>query len=139
MKIVYNNIIPFKGFLAVNIFGVLFVRGTKRAISDVVLNHERIHTAQMKELLFLPFYILYLLEWIVRLFMRGNAYRNLSFEREAYANEKNLNYLVTRRRWAMWRRQKLDIGIDLASGEDKSVEVIYKGGKIVSVREEKRG
>lgn len=139
MKIVYNNIIPFKGFLAVNIFGVLFVRGTKRAISDVVLNHERIHTAQMKELLFLPFYILYLLEWIVRLFMRGNAYRNISFEREAYANEKNLNYLVTRHRWAMWRRKKLDIGIDLASGEDKSVEVIYRGGKIVSVREEKRG
>lgn len=25
MKIIYNNIIPFKGFLAINLFGVLFV------------------------------------------------------------------------------------------------------------------
>lgn len=50
MKIIYNNIIPFKGFLAINLFGVLFVRGTYRDLSATVLNHEKIHTAQMKEL-----------------------------------------------------------------------------------------
>ena len=91
MKIIYNNIIPFKGFLAINIFGILFVRGTDRDINDVVLNHERIHTAQMKELGYILFYIIYLLEWIVRLFKKGNAYRNISFEREAYKHERDLN------------------------------------------------
>lgn len=103
MKIVYNNIIPFKGFLAINLFGVLFVRGAEHDINDIVLNHERIHTAQMKELGYILFYIIYLLEWIVRLFKKGNAYRNISFEREAYENEKDLDYLSARPIWAMWR------------------------------------
>ena len=35
--------------------------------------------------------------------MRGNAYRNISFEREAYANQRNLNYLESRPMYA-WRR-----------------------------------
>lgn len=103
MKIIYNNIIPFKGFLAINLFGILFVRGTERDINDVVLNHERIHTAQMKELGYILFYIIYLLEWIVRLFKKGNAYRNISFEREAYKYEGDLNYLSARPKWAMWQ------------------------------------
>lgn len=102
MKIVYNNIIPFKGFLAINLFGVLFVRGTEHDINDVVLNHEGIHTSQMKELGYVFFYLIYLLEWIVRLFKKGNAYRNISFEREAYEHERDLNYLSIRHKWAMW-------------------------------------
>lgn len=103
MKIIYNNIIPFKGFLAINLFGVLFVRGTYRDLNATVLNHERIHTAQMKELWYIPFYILYLLEWLYRLTQKGNAYRNISFEREAYANEGDMNYLEKRYQWAMWK------------------------------------
>lgn len=104
MKIIYNKFIPFRGFLAMNLFGILFVRGTERDINDVVLNHERIHTAQMKELGYILFYIIYLLEWIVRLFKKGNAYRNISFAREAYEHEIDLNYLSTRPKWAMWRQ-----------------------------------
>lgn len=104
MKIIYNNIIPFRGFLAINLFGVLFVRGDYRDLNVTVLNHERIHTAQMKELWYIPFYIIYLLEWIVRLFMPGSAYRNISFEREAYDNEGNMSYIANRKRYAMWRK-----------------------------------
>lgn len=48
MKIIYNNFIPFKGFLAINLFGVMFVRGTWRDLNARVLNHEKIHTAQMR-------------------------------------------------------------------------------------------
>lgn len=103
MKIIYNNIIPFKGFLAINLFGVLFVRGTENDINERALNHEMIHTAQMKELWYILFYILYFLEWLYRLTQKGNAYRNISFEREAYDNEHNLNYLSSRTKWAMWR------------------------------------
>ena len=103
MKIIYNNIIPFKGFLAINLFGVLFVRGTWRDLTAKVLNHEKIHTAQMKELGYVFFYIIYILEWLFCLTQKGNAYRNISFEREAYIHEKDTCYLQNRNHFAMWR------------------------------------
>lgn len=98
MKIIYNKVIPFRGFVAINLFGVLFVREEyKGRINARTLNHEGIHTEQMKELLYLFFYLLYVLEWFVRLFMTGNAYRNISFEREAYSNETNIKYIKERK------------------------------------------
>lgn len=100
MKIIYNRLIPFGRFFAINLFGVLFVKGRKEDVTKIDLNHELIHTAQMKELWYIPFYILYLLEWIYRLFLPGNAYSNISFEREAYANQLNLSYLASRPRFA---------------------------------------
>lgn len=103
MKIIYNNIIPFKGFKAINLFGLLFVRkGSK--MSEVDINHEMIHTAQMKELLYLPFYLIYFGEWLVRLVTEENAYRSISFEKEAYSNENNLTYLENRKHYNMWRK-----------------------------------
>lgn len=102
MKVIYNRIIPFKGFKCINLFGVLFVR-KDCYMWERDYNHERIHTAQMRELWYVPFYVLYLLEWVVRLFKKGNAYRNISFEREAYGNEKDLSYLKYREKFA-WRK-----------------------------------
>lgn len=75
MKIIYNNILPFKGFKAINLFGVLFARKGAN-ITQTTINHESIHTEQMKELLYLLFYIWYIIEWLIRLFLKGNAYRN---------------------------------------------------------------
>lgn len=95
MLIIRNNIIPFKGFSAMNICGVLFVR-KDAIITDRTLRHEKIHTKQIVELFVIFFYLFYILEWIVRLFMKGNAYRNISFEREAYDNQNDLNYLKNR-------------------------------------------
>ena len=109
MKIIYNNLIPFKGFVAINLFGVLFVRNEYRNnISDRTINHESIHTAQIKEMGYIFFYIWYLVEWLIRLFINSNAYRNISFEREAYINETNLDYLKTRKRfsWLKYIKQK---------------------------------
>ena len=63
-----------------------------------ILSHEKIHIEQQKELLIVFFYILYLIEWIVRLFKKGNAYENISFEREARLNENDVNYLKERKR-----------------------------------------
>lgn len=68
-----------------------------------MLNHELIHTAQMQELLYLPFYLLYVLEWLIRLAIYRNtkeAYRNISLEIEAYDNQDNFNYLKARKRFA---------------------------------------
>ena len=99
MKIIRNNIIPFKGFKAINLFGVLFVRNGA-TMSDTDLNHEEIHSAQMREMLFIFFYVWYLLEWLFLLLKHKNAteaYRNISLEREAYENMYNESYLKNRK------------------------------------------
>lgn len=67
---------------------------------NIVINHERIHFQQALELLVLPFYVLYLLEWALKLpFYGKKAYYNISFEREAYSNELDLRYLGKRKRY----------------------------------------
>lgn len=101
MKVVYNDWIPFKGFKAINLFGILFVR-RGCVMSERDFNHEAIHTAQMKEMLYVFFYLWYLVECLIRLFGKGDAYRNLSFEKEGYDNEGDLNYLENRPRFAWW-------------------------------------
>ncbi len=91
--------------LCMNLFGVFLVRD-KSWIDRHIVNHERIHTAQMKELLWLPFYVLYVLEWlflIIRYFDWDKAYRSISFEREAYQHGHDLNYLQKRKHFAQWR------------------------------------
>ena len=65
--------------------------------NERIINHESIHIQQQKQMLIIFFYMWYLFEWIIRLFMKGNAYRNISFEKEAYENESNLEYLKTRK------------------------------------------
>lgn len=102
MKIIENSLIPFPGFLAINLFGVIFIR-KGGVLSEVVINHEQIHTAQMKELGYVGFYTLYLIEWLIRLLVNKNAYKNISFEKEAYKHESNLDYLSSRKRYAQWR------------------------------------
>ena len=89
MKIVYNNFIPFKGFSAINLFGIFFARkGVK--ISKKIINHELIHTAQMKELYYVLFYIIYIYYYAMY------GYKDNPFEREAYLNQSNDNYLNER-------------------------------------------
>ena len=95
MMIVRNCLIPFPGFTAVNICGVIFVRGSQQ-LTPTQIRHEYIHTRQMLEMGIVFFYLWYLIEWVIRLFGKGNAYRNISFEREAYDNEAEKNYLKIR-------------------------------------------
>ncbi len=102
MKVIYNSLIPFPGFAAINLCGLLFARHGV-GMSPTLLNHERIHTAQMRELGYVLFYMIYLIEWLVRLFLPGNAYRHISFEQEAYRHQTDLNYLSRRRHFAQWR------------------------------------
>ena len=100
MKVIYNNIIPFRGFAAMSLFGLILAREECMPLSKVTLNHEAIHTAQMKEMLYVGFYLWYVVEWLVKLFIYGKqAYRNISFEREAYAYEGYEGYLSIRKRY----------------------------------------
>ena len=107
MKIIYNKIIPFKGFSAMNFFGILFARKDAK-ISEKTINHERIHTEQYKELGFIGFLPIYLVEWFVKLFVYGfrskEAYKNISFEREAYENQGDFEYTKTRKRYTWIHR-----------------------------------
>ena len=98
MKIVRTRFIPFKGFSAMNLFGFLLVRKDYdiNKITEVTLNHESIHTEQMKELGYVPYYILYIIEWLIKtilLFNTTKAYYALASEREAYENQHKHNYI----------------------------------------------
>lgn len=106
MKIIESKIIPFSGYLAVNLFGILFTRDKKK-VSEKVINHESIHTEQMKELLYVFFYLWYGIEYFIRLFQHGDEYKSISFEREAYDNDDNMNYLNERKRYAWFKYVKM--------------------------------
>ena len=72
----------------------------------VLVNHEKIHLRQQLELLVLPFYVWYVLEFFVRYIRYKNwfmAYSNISFEREAYAKQSDYDYLKSRPLWSFLR------------------------------------
>lgn len=74
----------------------------KLELDQRLVNHENIHIQQCIELGVIGFYVLYILNWVVNLLIYRNsykAYKNISFEREAYKNQSNLNYLNTRKRY----------------------------------------
>lgn len=102
MKIIRNNILPFTGYKAINILGVLFVR--KNALmGSVDINHEAIHSEQIKEMLWVGFYLWYIFEWLyrsVRYWSMDDAYRCMSFEQEAYLYESDMEYIKNRKHFA---------------------------------------
>lgn len=107
MKIIYNNIIPFKGFKAMNLFGVLFVRKDSNSqMTKTDINHESIHSEQYKEMLWIPFLIWYLIEWVIKCFVYRDtkkAYFNISFEREAYQNQHDFEYIKNRKKYSWFK------------------------------------
>lgn len=103
-----------------NILGFLFVREEAK-VSNTLINHEAIHTAQQYEIMGVSallslilcnvwaswWYLLgailmpiaiYILAWLMELILPPytSAYKDSPFEREAYANQNNPNYLATR-------------------------------------------
>lgn len=76
-------------------FGIYFKE--KYLNNKEVINHESIHWRQQMELLIIGFYILYVIEWLIRLvIMPSRAYKSISFENEAYSNDEDLKYLEKR-------------------------------------------
>ena len=51
-------------YLAICLFGFIFA---VRPLNEAEYNHERIHAAQQRELLYLPFFLWYVAEWLVLL------------------------------------------------------------------------
>ncbi|MBT0607516.1 hypothetical protein [Aequorivita echinoideorum] len=97
--ILVNRFLLRKKFIGITLWPFIIVRHRSLCEDKTFLNHERIHLRQQAEMLVLFFYIWYGLEFLYRCFQYGNrylGYRNISFEREAYQSEKDLNYLGKR-------------------------------------------
>jgi hypothetical protein len=90
----------YKNYVGLSLWPFIILKDTRLKQDKVLINHEKIHLKQQQELLLIPFYVLYMLEWTIRflIYFDGyKAYQNISFEREAYANEKNMAYLAERK------------------------------------------
>ncbi|MDI1316569.1 hypothetical protein [Flavobacterium sp.] len=99
--IVSRYLIP-KGFRGITLFPFIVVSEPDLKQNRILINHERIHIRQQLEMLILPFFIWYGVEFLARFIICKNkdkAYHSISFEREAYENEKDLNYLKQRSYW----------------------------------------
>jgi len=97
-------VLPFLWVEGMTLWPFVLVR--RRHPSAFLLNHERIHLRQQLELGLVIFYIWYLLEYLYRWFQYKNqylAYLNISFEREAFANDRNMNYLGSRKWYGFWK------------------------------------
>jgi len=101
MILISKYLVP-KGYTGLAVFPFVFLKHRGLKLDKNLINHEKIHLRQQLELLIFPFYIVYSLEFLFRLIQFRNwqlAYRNISFEREAYGNQKDLNYLKSRPFW----------------------------------------
>lgn len=102
----FTRIFSFGKAKAITIFPFIFLNHEFDKRDSVLINHESIHMRQAIEMLVIPFYLWYSAEFILRFFQYKNfnlAYRNISFEKEAYANEHDLHYLKRRKFWNFLR------------------------------------
>src|SRR6478752_730784 len=91
----------FKKHWAIALFPFILV--SDKTIDKTLLNHEKIHIRQQLEFLLIFFYLWYGIEWCIHFIRVKNvntAYRMISFEKEAYEKESDLDYLKNRRVWA---------------------------------------
>ncbi len=92
-----------KNFRGLAVFPFIFLKDKLLRNNPVIINHEKIHLRQQIELLWIFFFLWYGIEFIIRWIQFKNptvAYLNISFEKEAYANEAGLGYLKSRKFWS---------------------------------------
>ena len=103
MLLIVNKYLLRKRFVGITLWPFIVIKNKELKEDVVFINHERIHLRQQLELLILPFFIIYGIEFLIGLIKYKEAYtayRNISFEREAYKNEGNLNYLKKKKLWS---------------------------------------
>lgn len=95
MIIVFKHIIP-SHYTSIAIWPFIFIKNKHLKNDTNLINHEKIHLKQQIELFWIFFFIWYIIEYLILLIKYKNhhtAYRSISFEKEAYSNQHNLNYL----------------------------------------------
>lgn len=88
---------------AIALYPFILIRKLDFKENKTLINHEKIHLKQQLELLLVFFYLWYFIEYLVRLaFYRNHykAYKNISFEKEAYCNEQDFNYTKNKTFWS---------------------------------------
>ena len=101
MILISKYLVP-KGYLGITIYPFVLLKSKVLKLNIVLVNHEKIHLKQQLELLIIPFYVFYCVEFIFRLIQYRKwytAYTNISFEREAYTNQNDQDYLKSRSFW----------------------------------------
>lgn len=93
---------PAKGFTALTMWPFVFIRkDRKEQFSAKAERHETTHGLQQVEMLLIFFFLLYGLEWLVKLpfcmFDTTRAYMSISFEQEAYTHQDDPHYLENRK------------------------------------------
>ena len=105
MILIFKHIL-FKNYNGITIFPFIFLKSNTLKLDKKLINHEKIHLKQQVELLWVFFFIWYFTEYIIGLISYKNhylAYKNISFEKEAYINEGNLQYLKTRKLFSFYK------------------------------------
>jgi hypothetical protein len=95
--IIIRNI-PLPVINGISLWPFVFVK--EKQPTKALINHEMIHIRQQGELLVVFFYVFYLAEWLFHFTKTldfWKAYHCISFEKEAYSNEHNLDYLKDRK------------------------------------------
>jgi hypothetical protein len=103
---VVNKFFVPKGFSGITLYPFVFTTDESYIGNERFCNHERIHLAQQRELLILPFYIWYLIDFLIKYFKykdKLKAYKNIIFEREAYSNDGDYSYLKQRKWYSFLR------------------------------------
>lgn len=101
--ILFSKYLIPKNYTGLAFYPFIILKHKSLSKNDVLINHEKIHLRQQVELLLIFFYIWYIIEFLFHLIRFGNwnkAYHSISFEKEAYYNEANPNYLLDRKFWA---------------------------------------
>ena len=102
--VLYNRLLPVGDYHGMNLLGIILAQQRWGRMLPYELKHERIHFVQQLETGFLLFFLWYAVEFLVRLCLsRGRwmeAYRSISFEREAFAYERDFQYLRHRHPFA---------------------------------------
>ncbi|SDS14298.1 hypothetical protein [Gramella sp. MAR_2010_147] len=103
MILIVNKRLLSGRFKGISLWPFVILQDKRLKKDEFFLNHEKIHLRQQLELLVLFFYVWYAIEFFVRYIDCRDgmlAYRNISFEREAYRREHDLSYLKNRPLWA---------------------------------------
>jgi len=102
MIFVFKHIIP-SNYNSLTIWPFIFIKTVDLKNDNNLINHEKIHLKQQIELFWIFFFIWYIIEYLILIIKHKNhhtAYRSISFEKEAYLNEHNLNYLKHKKAFA---------------------------------------
>lgn len=103
MFVIVNKRILAKHFDGAVLWPFIIIKRPELKADPVFMNHERTHLRQQLELLVILFFIWYFTEYFIRLLKYRDsylAYSRICFEREAYANEQDLEYLKKRKPWS---------------------------------------